>query len=82
MISRHVLIKIAPWALLVLLGVLWPAIVVGLDVPTYLFPSLRDVFRWLVAHWRQGVSQRERRLLVRAGGAADRPACENVPVAA
>ncbi|BFF87381.1 ABC transporter permease (plasmid) [Klebsiella pneumoniae subsp. pneumoniae] len=52
MISRHVLIKIAPWALLVLLGVLWQVIVVGLDVPTYLFPSLSDVFRSLVADWR------------------------------
>lgn len=52
MISRHLLIKIAPWALLVLLGVLWQVIVVGLDVPTYLFPSLSDVFRSLVADWR------------------------------
>lgn len=51
-ISRHTLIKIAPWALLVLLGVVWQVVVVGLNVPSYLFPSLSDVGRSLIADWR------------------------------
>lgn len=50
--SRRTLIKIAPWALLVMLGIVWQVVVVGLDIPGYLFPSLSDVCRSLVADWR------------------------------
>lgn len=51
-IPRHTLIKLAPWALLLFIGGVWQAVVVGLNVPSYLFPSVSDVYRSLIADWR------------------------------
>ncbi|KAA9002816.1 ABC transporter permease [Affinibrenneria salicis] len=50
--SRSTLIKIAPWGLLILLGLIWQLIVTGFNVSSYLFPSVTDVWRSLVTDWR------------------------------
>ncbi|KHN90466.1 ABC transporter permease [Pectobacterium actinidiae] len=50
--SRATLIRLAPWGLLLLLGGIWQMLVVGLEVPSYLFPSLSDVYRSLITDWQ------------------------------
>lgn len=51
MISRKTGLRIAPWAIILVISILWEALVVGLKVPDYLFPSLSAVWASTVEHW-------------------------------
>lgn len=51
MIKQNTLIRLAPWLLIAGLAVVWEAVVVGLNVPEFLFPSLSAVWRATVMHW-------------------------------
>lgn len=51
MLSQKTLIRLAPWLVILFLGVLWEAIVVGFKVPEFLFPSLSAVWKATLTHW-------------------------------
>ncbi len=51
MISRKLGLKIAPWAIVVALAIVWEALVSAFHVPEYLFPSLSAVWHSTLEHW-------------------------------
>lgn len=51
MLSQKTLIRLAPWLVILALGILWEAVVVGFQVPEFLFPSLSAVWRSTLTHW-------------------------------
>ncbi|NMG50073.1 ABC transporter permease subunit [Azoarcus communis] len=51
MLSQKTLIRLAPWLVILFCAILWEAIVVGLNVPEFLFPSLSAVWKATLTHW-------------------------------
>ncbi len=51
MLSQKTLIRLAPWLVILFLGLLWELLVVGLGVPEFLFPSVSAVWTSTLTHW-------------------------------
>lgn len=51
MLSQKTLIRLAPWLVILFCAVVWQAVVVGLDVPEYLFPSVTAVWHATVQYF-------------------------------
>ncbi len=50
MISRKTGLKLAPWVIVIALALIWEALVIGFQVPEYLFPALSAVWRSTLEH--------------------------------
>lgn len=51
MLSQKTLIRLAPWLVVALFGLLWEGIVVAFNVPDFLFPSVSAVWHSTLTHW-------------------------------